>query len=211
MKQIYYSLFSLCLFLSSPLIADVPDKAEDVKPIAVEQSLPNLPLLNADGDKVSLTEMVQLAPAIVIFYRGGWCPYCTKHLGALQGVSMELISLGYKIIAISPDRPEKLKEAQKKHNLDYTLLSDSSMEFSQAMGLAFRLDDKTFKKYKEEYGIDIEGDSGFKHHQLPVPAAFIVDGSGVIKYAFTDPDYKKRIDAKELTKKARELHVDGEI
>lgn len=198
------------LFCTAQVWAEVPQKAADVNPIEVGAVLPSLPLLNSEGEKVSLKKMVQDAPSVIIFYRGGWCPYCNKHLGALQTVSLDLLGLGYQIIAISPDRPEKLKEASQKNKLEYTLLSDSSMEYSRAMGLAFRLDDETFKKYKNEYKIDIEADSGQKHHQLPVPAAFIADGRGVIKYAYSDPDYKKRIDAKELAAKARELHVNGE-
>ena len=83
------------------------------------------------------------------------------------------------------------------------MLSDSTTEAAQAFGLAFQIDDKTFKMF-EGYGIDLEDASGEDHHILPVPAVFIVGTDGVIRFDFVNPDYKVRIDPEMLLEAAQE-------
>jgi peroxiredoxin len=120
----------------------------------------------------------------------------------MQRVDSQLRELGYRIIAISPDRPEKLLDSVEKHGLTYTLLSDHSMKAARAFGIAFRVDDQTLEKYKE-YGIDLEAASGETHHLLPVPAVFVVGTDGLVKFSFANPDYKVRIDPAVLLAAAR--------
>ncbi len=83
------------------------------------------------------------------------------------------------------------------------MLSDSTTEAAQAFGLAFQIDDKTFKMLKG-YGIDLEDASGEDHHILPVPAVFIVGTDGVIRFDFVNPDHKVRIDLEMLLEAAQE-------
>jgi peroxiredoxin len=59
--------------------------------------------------------------------------------------------------------------------------------------------------YQEKYGIDVEGDSGETHHQLPVPAAFVVDAGGRIVFAHADPDYRTRISPDALMEALQQL------
>ena len=110
--------------------------------------------------------------------------------------------MGYQIIAISADRPEKLRESLQKHDLNYTLLSDSNANGSKAFGIAFTLDDKTLERYKG-FDIDIEGASGETHHILPVPSAFIVGADGMIKFGYTNPNHRIRIDPDVLLAAAK--------
>lgn len=182
-------------------IADAPEK---ISPIQVGQSLPPLSLKDLDSKEFDLNEAIARKPAVLIFYRGGWCPYCNLQLAGLQKIEAQLLESGFQMIAVSPDRPEKLKESVDKHQLTYRLLSDNAMTASTALGIAFHLDDALVTKYKDEYKIDLEGDSGHTHHLLPVPAVFIVGQDGVIHFSYVNPDYKVRLDANELLKAARE-------
>jgi len=100
--------------------------------------------------------------------------------------------LGYQIIAISADRPGKIKEIAEKEKYNYILISDSSMSGAMAFGLAYRVDDKMVETLKG-YNMDIEAASGEKHHILPVPAAFVVGTDGVIKFSYINPNYQERI------------------
>ena len=120
----------------------------------------------------------------------------------MQEVESELKELGYKIIAISPDRAQYLKESIAKQSLSYQLFSDSLLAAAKAFSLAFRLDDGTLVKLKQ-YDIDIEEASGQRHHLLPVPAAFIVSSDGKIVFSHHDADYTKRIDVEKLLEIAR--------
>ncbi|MBC8205677.1 MAG: AhpC/TSA family protein [Kiritimatiellales bacterium] len=188
------------------LASQVPQLASQIQPLRVGDTVPDVTLHTAEDTHFALREEVMTQPTVIIFYRGGWCPYCNRHLSALQTIEQQLLEMGFQILAISPDRPEKLRETAEKDNLTYQLLSDSSMEAARAFGIAFQLDDTTVKKYKEEYKIDIEADSGQTHHQLPVPAVFIADVEGKIIFGHTNPDYKVRLTPEAIITVARMLN-----
>ena len=200
---------SLMLFLLSFTFSlhaqDIADKAEKVTPLLISSYIPDVNLRTVDGKKVDLREKVSERPTILIFYRGGWCPYCNQHLSDLQKIEDELYEIGYQILAISPDRPEKLRATLQNNALDYTLLSDSPMTASKAFGLAFKVDPETVERYKT-IGIDLEEDSGYDHHLLPAPAVYIVDTSGQVKFIYVNPNYKERINGEVLLTAAREYY-----
>ena len=118
-------------------------------------------------------------------------------MGQLREIESKLTELGYQIVVLSPDRPEKIQEFTAKTPYDYTLLSDSDLVAARAMGIAFRVNDEGFEML-QSYDLDIEDASGKKHHLLPVPAVFIVDTEGVILFEYVNPDYRVRIDSKTL-------------
>jgi peroxiredoxin len=184
--------------------ADVPTRAEDVKPLTQGQHAPSAALRDPTGARVELTEIYAHGPTMLVFYRGGWCPYCNVHLGQIQKAEAELRGMGFQVVAISPDRPEELAASLDKGKLTYRLLSDSDMTLTKAFGLAFRVEDQTLEKYKG-FGIDLEKASGQSHHWLPVPAVYLVDTKGVIRFAHWNPDYKTRLGPEELVSAARDM------
>jgi peroxiredoxin len=123
-------------------------------------------------------------------------------LGRLQKIEPQLIDLGYQIIAISPDNPEKMNKYVKKKEYKYRLLSDSKMIAAKAFGIAFRVDDKTYRKLKL-FTIDLEKKSGEPHHLLPVPSVFVLGKDGIIKFEYVNPDYKVRLEEEKLLEEAR--------
>lgn len=183
----------------------VPAKAEAVQPILAGQTFPAATLTGIDGISVNLNALLAEKPAVLIYYRGGWCSYCNEQLAQLNSVAGEFDKLGFQLIAVSPDRPEQLQKTVAKHQLVFRLLSDSDMNTSRKLGIAFRLDDATFKKYKNDYKVDIEAASGQTHHQLPAPSAFVVDRNGLIHLAYVNPDYKLRIDPDVLLSASKAL------
>jgi len=207
-KLIRLSYCLLCLFSASALMntsvlaEGLPDSADKVRPLLIGSAVPDVTLQTAGGKKFSLNEAVKEKPTILIFYRGGWCPYCNLHLGQLQDAEPQLIKLGYQILAISPDSTAILAEGTEKEKISYTLLSDSLMVAAKAFGIAFQVDDATIEKYKG-YGIDLEKSSGQNHHLLPVPAVFIVGTDGKINFVYVNPDYKVRLTPEVLVTAAK--------
>lgn len=193
----------LLIGLSLSVCAQVPAAAEDVCPIKIGETLPALTFNTVEGESVNLKRLLQDKPAVLVFYRGGWCPYCNVQLGQMQKIEQQLLDMGLQILAVSPDRPEKLKASLDKNDINYQLLSDSSMSASRSLGIAFKVDDETVKVYKDKYKIDIEADSGFTHHQLPVPAVLIVDRQGVVQFSYINPNYKVRADTDVILAAAR--------
>lgn len=182
-----------------------PNNAEDTEPLKVGDKIPDAALIAADNKVVNLKALLNAKKALLVFYRGGWCPYCNTQLAELNTINPELLELGITSYAISTDRPEKITESSAKHKLSYQLLSDSEMHAAKAFGIGFKVDDETVKLYKEKYNIDLEADSGKTHHLLPVPSVFLVDKSGNITFAYSNPDYKVRAPAQDILKNAREM------
>ena len=102
------------------------------------------------------------------------------------------------------DRPEKLRATLQKHDLSYTLLSDAKANGVRAFGLAFQVDAATLARYKK-FGIDLEETSGETHHILPVPGVFLIDDAGVIRFSYTNVDYKTRPPTDDIVREARAI------
>lgn len=182
--------------------ATVPLSAEAINPILIGSKIPQLSLTEVDGSSFDLNKAVSKKPSILLFYRGGWCPFCTMQLKKLRTITPQLLTMGYQIIAITTDRPEKIRETIKEHKPNYTILSDSSMKAARAFGIAFKVNDDLIKKYTE-YGIDLEDASGEKHHLLPVPAVYVIDIKGIIQFAYVNPNYKVRLEPEVLLAAAK--------
>jgi len=208
-RQARIVLFLLPIVIVSlaPLLSwgadSVADTAEAVEPLEVGDKIPDLKLTDAGSSEFDLTREVAKKPVALVFYRGGWCPYCNAQLTDYQKTERGLIDLGYRIVAISPDNPEHLAKTKTEQELTYTLVSDSKMEAAKAFGVAFQLPEDVIDKYLNQYNLDLKAYSGESHHQLPVPAVFLIGTDGTILYRHYDPDYKKRLSGEELVKAAK--------
>lgn len=183
-------------------VETVAESASDVNPLAAGRHIPALVLKTAEGKPFDLSAEVAKAPTVVIFYRGGWCPFCNRQLSGLQGIAKDLHDMGYQLLAISPDLPHELAKSTEKHSLTYTLLSDSDAKAIKAFGLAFRVNDNTYHRMLS-LGVDLEKASGAKHHALPVPAVYIVGIDGTIHFVHFDPDFRNRMDPAEIAREAK--------
>jgi peroxiredoxin len=193
MKSISYLV--LAVLLGGLVVTNAQTNAT---PIKIGDVIPDVALRNEDNQEVKLRQLVAAKPTVLIFYRGGWCPYCTRHLKDLAGIEAELQQAGAQIFAISVDQPAKLKETPDRDKLGYKLLSDSDAIAAQAFGIAFKVEDDLVKKYKESYKIDLEAASGREHHLLPHPAVFVVDPKGKVQFSYVNPDYKIRLEPEQI-------------
>jgi peroxiredoxin len=184
----------------------VAQKAEDVCPINIGEEIPSVNVRDVDGKEINLLDLTKGKKSILIFYRGGWCPYCNVHLSELQQVEDDILALGYKLIAISIDKPEKLKESLQEHSLNYELYSDSKAEVSKAFGIAFKVEDSQVEMLKN-HNMNLEKSSGEQHHILPVPSVFIVDEEGKIIFEYVNPNYKIRMSGNLLLETAKNLQA----
>ena len=174
-------------------MGQIPVTPRGIKPLLIGDHVPELDLIDSNGNNFDLGKLTGGKPTILIFYRGWWCPYCNVQLQQLKIHESDLSKLGYQIIAISPDLPEFLRKSIETHKLHFIFLSDSKMTAAMAFGIAYTLDEQTLEQYKK-YNINLEEASGEKHHMLPVPSIFITTTDGTIKFEYVNPDYKVRID-----------------
>lgn len=179
---------------------EAPSKPEDISPLLIGEKIPMATLPDQDGNLVDLNKTISAKPTVLVFYRGGWCPYCNKQLAALQELHPYLTSIGYQIIAISTDSPENLRTSTKKSELGYMLLSDANLYVTKQFGLAFKAPERyTDLLAKSTGGQDTES-------LLPVPSVFLVSKLGVIRFEYINPDFKERIGAPLLKAVASSLY-----
>jgi len=185
-------------------LAGIPDSPQQVQPLSVGTRAPIFAARTTDGALRTFLPDSYKKPTVVLFYRGGWCPYCNSQLSDLHLVEPKLRKSGFEIVFLSTDRPELLYTSLKATDIHYTLLSDSHLEAAKAFQVAYHVDDATLAKMRE-YGVDLESTTGTKQHELPVPSVFIIDTSGIIRFVYSNPDYTIRLGADALWTAARPL------
>jgi peroxiredoxin len=171
---------------------------------AVGQRLAEVNLTDRDGNNVTLASLYRLGPIVVTFYRGGWCPYCTGALKEWEGRVGELEAMGVRFVAITPERPELVRETSAATGAHFEIYSDHAYEAADRFRLRFSVDPETREQYRG-YGIDVGAANAKGTWDLPAPGTFIVDVNGVVRYAWADWDYTKRADPDEVIAAAREV------
>jgi peroxiredoxin len=189
--------------LSILLLGTVLAQAEPVPTaLKVGDSIPDVTLRTVDNQEVKLRTLVAEKPTVLIFFRGGWCPFCNAHLSSLLGIEQELNKEGVQLIAIGMDQPSKLRETMQHDKLDYTLLSDSDATAVKAFGIAYKVDDATLARMKS-FNVDLDAATGNSDHILPHPSVFVVNISGIIRFVHADTDYKVRLAAAKVLEAAK--------
>ena len=191
-----------CLAAASVAFASLAPSPEDAKPLGVGAKAPDATVTSLDGKDVKLGQAIADKPTILIFYRGGWCPFCSRHLAALGEHELDLRGMGYQILAVTAEPAEKLAATAEAAHVRYRLLSDRGAAASIAYGVAYRIPPDTGKAYKEN-GIDLTPAPQGEGFWLPVPTAFIIDRHGVIQFVYSNPDPSIRISAEELLAAAK--------
>ena len=102
----------------------------------------------------------------------------------------QLDSLGFEIIAIAPDPPEKLAEVRDRVGLAFSLLSDVEFEAAKAYGVAF---------------------TNNRNRSLPVPSVFVIAPNRKIQFQYINPNYRERIDNDVLVAMVKAVVRDFEI
>jgi peroxiredoxin len=179
--------FFICLLFALPSMGQVlPSLPTEVSPLLIGEKIPAAKLRDTDAKEVVLTDLITDKQTVLIFYRGGWCPYCNLHLKDLQSIESDVIKAGYQIIAISPDTPKKLKESMDKSGLRYKLVNDSQTDAIRQFGIAY--------KAPEQYGNVLSSASDNQNPDvLPVPSVFVLNRQGEIIFEYINPDFKKRV------------------
>jgi peroxiredoxin len=106
-------------------------------------------------------------------------------------VLSRITELGASLVAISPQLPRHNRELIRSRGLGFEILSDAGNEVAARFGLRFTLPDYLREVY-EGFPLDIAAYNGEPSWTLPMPARFIIDQRGVIRYAESDPDYTTR-------------------
>lgn len=200
------SIFSLNLFAIDR--TQVRDNAEDVTPLLNGAIVPNVTVKTADGSPVSLQALLMEKPTVIVFYRGGWCPYCSRQLAELKDIEQDLVKEGYQILAISPESVEKLQSQKLETEFAAQLISDESLHAIKAFGIGFYVPNDTRALYKDRMNVELTADDS-ERAVLPAPAIFITNTEGQIVFSYVNPNFRVRPSAALVLSAARLVKTTG--
>jgi peroxiredoxin len=171
----------------------VPSRA-----VAVGDVLPEFTLPDATGRDVSLSELVAGGRAVLVFYRGGWCPYCNLALRQYQSQLIpQLPQYGAKLAAISPQRPDESLTTVEKEGLQFDVLSDAGALVARQLGIAFEPAEDVLEAQRG-LGLDIRHGNADGSLELPMPTVLIVDVDRVVQFADVQVDYTSRTEVSDI-------------
>jgi peroxiredoxin len=160
--------------------------------------MPDGDLLDAHGQPTSLEAARGGRPAVVVFYRGDWCPYCNLALRAYQDQLVpELNARGVALIAVSPQKPDGALSAQEKNELSFTALSDPGNQLGTRLGILSAQGDD-MRTARATLGVNVADTNADGTDMLPMPTVVIVDTAGTIRWIDVHPNYTTRTEPGEI-------------
>jgi peroxiredoxin len=179
----------------------IEDRLEEGVPtdvIKVGDTLETFTLDDATGKPVTLESLVETGPAVIVFYRGGWCPYCNLALRAYQReVLPELSGAGGRLVAISPQTPDQSLSTAEKAQLEFTVLSDPGSRVASRIGIAFQEEDEVLEAQRK-LGLDLRQVNAEGSINLPRPTVLIVDTDRTVRFVDVQPDFTARTEVADI-------------
>lgn len=159
--------------------------------------MPAFLLPNAEGHLIDSGELLSQGPLVVTFFRGGWCPYCSATLEALEMVLPELSRTGGTLVAMTPETGGRALATKRDRGLHYEVLVDVDLAVAMAFGIVFRTP-PLYVELLRQRGIDLAERSGNPAWLLPVPAAFLVGQDGIVLRSWVNADFTQRAEPTEI-------------
>jgi peroxiredoxin len=176
--------------------------------VGIGDRAPDFTLPNARGIPVSLSAALGDGPAVMTFYRGGWCPYCNLQLRAYQRALPEIVNLGARLIAISPQSPDGSLSTAEENELAFDVLSDSGNRVARDYGIVFSLPEE-LRAAMTAIGKALPGLNGDESWELPVPATYVIEPDGTIAAAHVEVNWRIRLDPEDIVAALRSLRSAG--
>jgi peroxiredoxin len=152
---------------------------------------PDFLLPDAYGRLHSSEQLRREGPLVVSFFRGGWCPFCTAELRALQAARREIGALGASLVVLTPETRDFPRRLKRDLGLDLRVLSDVNYGVAVSHGVLFRVPEEA-KAHYAAMGFDLGARHGSSVWMLPIPATYVIDSAGRIRSAFVEPDFTIR-------------------
>jgi peroxiredoxin len=162
-------------------------------------------LQDVRGGVLELDDLVANGPAVLVFFRFAGCPACNIALPYYRDhLAPALDELGARLVAISPQVPERLVEIADRHALPYTVASDRDNAFARALGITF-VTNEASQRYARSKGADLSQTLGTGSWELPMPTAIVLDGERVVRFIDVTPDWMARTDTAPILAAVRAI------
>ena len=151
--------------------------------------LPDGELLDVGGQPTTLAQNLGGKPAVIVFYRGGWCPYCNITLRTYQAQLVPaLANRSVGLIAIAPEAPDGSLSTKESKELTFTVLSDPGNQIAGQLGILTAPSDGA-RAAQLQLGLDLTQVNADGTTGLPMPTVVITDADGVIRWIDVHADY----------------------
>ena len=160
--------------------------------------MPDGELLDVAGQPTTLAENLGADPAVIVFYRGGWCPYCNIALRTYQAQLVPaLAERGIPLVAISPQTPDGSLSTQETKELTFTVLSDPGNQVAGRLGILTAPTDGA-RAAQLQLGLDLTKVNADGTTALPMPTVIVADAAGVIRWIDVHRDYTTRAEPDQI-------------
>lgn len=161
------------------------------------ETVPGFTTHTYEGQSVTLAKLLENGPIMVVFYRGGWCPFCNYQVRQITQAYDKFQKRNVTPVLISVDQTDGAMLVKEAYEIPFPVLSDSDLAAHESFNATIELDNAHYEKYKN-YGIDLEAWSGLTHHKMAAPAVFLVSQDGKVLWSHVAMDFKTRPSVQQL-------------
>ena len=155
-------------------------------------------LLDVHGGPTSLHAAAGGGSAVLVFYRGVWCPYCNIALSTYQQHLLPaLAGRGVRLIAVSPQAPDGSLSMQEKHDLSFTVVSDPGNTIARDLGILTQPSQEA-RAAQLSLGLDLTAVNADGTTNVPMPTVAILDAGHVLRWIDVHPDYTTRTEPAQV-------------
>lgn len=160
-------------------------------------SLPDFVLRDVEGGEITRDSLLEDGPAVLIFFRFAGCPACNIALPYYQrNLWPRLQAAGVRLVAISPQVPERLIAIKERHGLGFTIASDPGNTLARALGITYEANAASRSGGEGPGWIgEIIGTGTW---ELPQPTVLVIDQDNIVTFADITPDWLIRTEADEI-------------
>jgi peroxiredoxin len=169
--------------------------------------IPDAGLLDVHGSPTTLYAATADGAAVLVFYRGAWCPYCNIALSAYQQHLLpQLTGRDIRLVAISPQIPDGSLSMQDKHGLAFTVVSDPGNAIARGLGILTQPSDEA-RAAQLQLGLDLTTMNADGTVALPMPTVVIADAGHVVRWIDVHPDYSTRTEPAQILSALNQLRL----
>ena len=160
-------------------------------------------LKEVGGAELSLRQLLEAGPLVLVFFRFEGCPACNIALPYYNThLAPALKKLGATLVAVSPQVPERLVGIKERHNLDYLVATDFGNDLARKFGILYSYDGPS-RQAALAKGTPIGDITGTGTWELPMPATIVIDQTGTVRFADVNPDWLVRTEPEDVIKAVR--------
>lgn len=177
---------------------DLLEAADPARWVKVGDTLPAFELEEVDGERLNVASLTSAGPAVLIFFRFAGCPACNIALPYYdRALAPALRDLGARLVAVSPQVPERLVEIKRRHNLSFEVATDRDNVLGRQLGILYEANAATQLAARAK-GSFIGDTTGTGTWELPQPTVIVIGQDGRVRFVEVSPDWLVRAEAEPV-------------